>query len=299
MIKLITKNDFLFQIQHLIKISKKITVLTAYLSNRAVDTFLANNDCEITLFTSLYNEYVEYEALQLLLSRRAKVYIYSGSEFFHPKAFIFEGAQNHLIMGSSNFTIGGLTNNIELNLLSNDENVISETLGYIENLRNGSQFKLLTEEALQKYKKLDNDKKTHTKKHPTFKPSGNDLVQLHKQLAYPDIQISQNLNILKIRITEAQPSRDRYAVIWINKRKNIVEGNSEDFFPPRGTSFEVQCKLSGYELAVFDTKLTTSSSPQISGFYKKLSIYGIELHAGDILCFEELEKYKLYRFWLE
>ena len=288
MLKLLTTKELLSQIHDLINKSNKLTILTAYLSSQAVDKFFVSKDCEIRLFTSLFNEFIEYEALEKFMALGAKIYIYTGVEFFHPKAFIFEGTESWMIMGSSNFTSGGLENNIELNLLLDEENVINQILEYVEDLRKKSYFKLLTEEALEKYKKLKIDKITHFK---PFQPSQNDIIELYKQLDSEETPKSLNPKILKFRITEKQPSRDRYLVIWIPKKRNLVYGDDPKYFFPPHTEFEIQCVLSGHEIVSFSSYLTKSDAPQISGFYKNLERYGIEMHSGDILCFEELKKH--------
>ena len=44
----------------------------------------------------------------------------AGQGFLHSKMYVFEGKQTSVISGSSNFSIGGLTKNIEASILVNE-----------------------------------------------------------------------------------------------------------------------------------------------------------------------------------
>lgn len=87
----------------------------------------------------------DYEAIEQLLktiedSEESNIYLYHETgRTFHPKIYFFSNEENQeamLIMGSSNFTEGGLVNNIEANIVIN--------------------FDLTKGDHIQEYEKLNN-----------------------------------------------------------------------------------------------------------------------------------------------
>jgi hypothetical protein len=257
---------------------------------------------DIELITSFYREFVDPSGLDLLLSMRATVYIYTGSHFFHPKVYLFHGSPSVAIIGSSNFTLGGFRNNLELNVLTDEPGFVGTVQAFVDRLKSDPVVGILTPEALSKYTDIESGKKTFTGNLPVYNPPLEDQSELHKYLNFlnqPPPQASKTIaRVLKMRLSaKGQHSRDLWDVVWLTERKNIVYGESYKFFPPADQEFEVQFSFSGHEFTPIRTHIT--SSKQISGLPNKLRSAGFRLKPGDILCFEQVEPGKLYRFWLE
>jgi len=58
--------------------------------------------------------------------------------FLHAKAYIFHSSENNFIVGSSNLTLSGLKNNLELNIGLNEGKIFEELNNWYENLWNKS-----------------------------------------------------------------------------------------------------------------------------------------------------------------
>jgi len=72
----------------------------------------------VTFFVGRNEFITSKEALELLLELGVSTYIYNAETFiYHPKVYLFEGAKNRIITGSSNLTKTGLFFNVECSLL--------------------------------------------------------------------------------------------------------------------------------------------------------------------------------------
>jgi phosphatidylserine/phosphatidylglycerophosphate/cardiolipin synthase-like enzyme len=298
MIKLIhTKDTFLEFEKHLAG-CKKLTILTAFLSSDAVDRVFQNLETEIDVFTSYHNEFVEPDGLQKLLNMTAQVYIYTGVSFFHPKVYLFHTVNPIAIIGSSNFTLGGLKNNIELNIVTDEEPIILELTKYIGQLKTDPFFGVLTRESLSKYIALVSTKDNYYSKQPL--PKLEDYSELQKLLDFSRLKPNNretNHPVLKIKLqTRGNYSRQRHSVIWLAE-KDAIYGTTWEFFPKHDIEFTIKFDFAGHNFPPIKTHIT--SSRQISGLYNKLYYVGFKLNPGDIVCFEEVEPKKIYRLWLE
>lgn len=73
---------------------------------------------KFTFFVGINDFITSKEALELLLEIGVETYTYNADLFiFHPKVYLFEGAKNRIITGSSNLTKSGLFYNVECSLL--------------------------------------------------------------------------------------------------------------------------------------------------------------------------------------
>jgi len=302
MISIAKNEDLLSDIFPLITNSDKVTILTAFLSNNAVTKVFAKTHCKIEVYTSFFREFVDPAGLESLLALNAKVYIYTGKRFFHPKMILFHRLPTPTaIIGSSNFTMGGLNNNYELNLIVDDKDFVDSLLHFVDSLRTDPLFGLLTKEALEKYKAIESTKSSVLSKTPLYLPDLNDYSELNKQLIFqPTVlpnAVPRSNNVLKLRLTSSgKHSREAYDVIWINKKKDILYGSSSNFFPPDKQTFALQCFFGGHEFAPIETYV---ASRQISGLRGKLRKIGLRLMDGDILAFEQLELKSLYKLTVE
>ena len=300
--RLLTTKDLYKEIELLLRDSPKVTILTAYLSKDAVNKVFQNSTREIELFTSFYHEFVDAAGLETLYEKNAKIFIHTGTQFFHPKVYIFHSTNPVAILGSSNFTLGGLQNNLELNIVTDDAQLLKNLIDYIEQLKCDPLVGQLTKEALLKYKSIEGEKSRILGKIPPYTPNVQDYSDLQRHLSFPTPQLTNvkplSDKVLKFRVaSKGQHSRDMWKVVWVTTRRNIVYGSSRNFFPPADQDFRVQFVFSGHEFKPIRTKIT--SSKQISGLPFKLQRAGFKLKPGDILCFEEVEPKTLYRFWLE
>ncbi|MDP2208768.1 MAG: phospholipase D-like domain-containing protein [Bacteroidota bacterium] len=300
--KLLTTKDLYKEIELLLIDSPKVTILTAYLSKDAVNKVFQNSTREVELFTSFYREFVDAAGLEALYEMNAKVFIHTGTQFFHPKVYIFHSTKPVAILGSSNFTLGGLQNNLELNIATDDTELLKNLIDYIEHLKRDPLVGQLTKEALAKYKSIEGEKSRILGKTPPYKPNVQDYSELQRHLSFPPSPVTSvkpsSDRVLKFRLSsKGQHSRDMWSVVWVTERRNIVYGRSTNFFPSADQEFQVQFVFAGHEFKPIRTHIT--SSKQISGLPMKLRRAGFKLKPGDILCFEEVEPKKLYRFWLE
>jgi len=121
-----SNNDIVTKLRGL-KGIKKITIATAFLSDfgfTLLSEIVHNNNIppsNITLFLSMEFSYHDPAKLLTALDGIAQTYIVTKVKL-HAKVFLFEGASNLLMTGSSNFTRGGLQDNLEMNLLDDAPN---------------------------------------------------------------------------------------------------------------------------------------------------------------------------------
>ena len=109
--------------------AKKIRIATAFLSAEGVSVLdkmkqkYNLNTADITLYLSAeFSTDNPHEMLKRLSVICTVKIVFERN--FHPKVYMINGAKNKLLYGSSNFTLGGLQNNVEFNFVgtpSNDE----------------------------------------------------------------------------------------------------------------------------------------------------------------------------------
>lgn len=299
MLKLIHTKDILAEIQNLLASCDGVTVLTAFLSADVVEHVFQNGAKEIEVFTSFHNEFVDPKGLRQLLGLKAKVYIYTGMHFFHPKVYFFQSRKPVAIVGSSNFTFGGLKNNIELNIITDESAIISELEKYISQLEHDPLFGILTETSLTKYEEINTAKSNYFLKQPAPKlealSESQKLLDFSRLNTLPSKESVHQFLKIKLQAT-GEYSRKKHSVVWLAE-KDAIYGSTWSFFPSSDVVFTIQFDFAGHSFPPIKTHIT--SSRQISGLYNKLYYAGFRLNAGDIICFEELESKKLYRLWLE
>ncbi|MDI1304223.1 MAG: phospholipase D-like domain-containing protein [bacterium] len=298
MLKIIHTKDILKEIENNLKNCKSVSILTAFLSADAIEYVFKNKEIKIELFTSYHNEFVEPEGLRKLLNMEAQVYIYTGVSFFHPKVYLFHSPKPIAIIGSSNFTLGGLKNNIEMNILTDESSVIEDLLENISQLKKDPLYGILTGESLSKYTELNTTKNNYF--HKQAPPKLEDYSELQRLLDFSRLKPPKSEtthSVLKINLkTKGRDSRERYSVIWLAE-KNAIYGSTWGFFPKPHGKFIIKFDFAGYSFPPIETHMT--SSRQISKLYNKLYYAGFKLQPGDIMCFEEMEEKKVYRLWLE
>ena len=102
--------------------ARKVRIATAFLSSEGASTLeemkqtykLKNTD--ITLYLSAeFSSDKPHEILKRLADICIVKIIFERT--FHPKVYMINGTENKLLFGSSNFTLGGLQNNVEFNYI--------------------------------------------------------------------------------------------------------------------------------------------------------------------------------------
>lgn len=92
----------------------------------------------ITIITGVDQKGTSMEALQELLALNIDAYIFyqPSITIFHPKVYLFEGAdKSELIIGSSNLTSQGLFTNVEASLLATIDNSVEADRKIVEQLK--------------------------------------------------------------------------------------------------------------------------------------------------------------------
>ncbi len=122
----------------------------------------------ITVITGVDQKGTSKEALQSLMELKINSYVFfvpPPSPIFHPKIYLFEGADNsELIIGSSNLTAHGLFTNVEASTLisidnhnANDRKIVEGLKKYFNGLFDCTDpnLKLLTTELIEDLVKLN------------------------------------------------------------------------------------------------------------------------------------------------
>ena len=91
---------------------------------------------KVTFYVGRNDFITSKEALELLLELKVETYIYfTESIIYHPKVYLFEGAKNRIIAGSSNLTKTGLFYNVECSLLLDFSNQDSAGMKVLNQLK--------------------------------------------------------------------------------------------------------------------------------------------------------------------
>ncbi len=109
--------------------------ITKSLAKKLADIVKSNTKLSCSFITRIYIEDMiskanSIEALEIMLSAGIRVYAVKG---LHTKLYLFD--EDKAILGSANFTFGGMKHNIELSLAMEDEEVISELQNYFDDLK--------------------------------------------------------------------------------------------------------------------------------------------------------------------
>lgn len=109
----------------------------------------------VRLLTSTYLGITQPEALRVLATiKGAEVRVHLAKnplQGFHPKFFVFQGAQTECWVGSSNISKGGLTSNVEANLRHDSEQALEEALSAFEMIWEHPDVWRLSDELTDQY----------------------------------------------------------------------------------------------------------------------------------------------------
>jgi superfamily II DNA or RNA helicase len=117
---------------------------------------ISHRDAKIRLLTSTYLNITQPDALESLLAIEViECRVQTGKTPFHTKCWIF--GENQVWVGSSNLTRGGLTSNIEWNLVSERQKDIDEARLNFEALWNRHDVKPLNSDLISSYREIFKD----------------------------------------------------------------------------------------------------------------------------------------------
>lgn len=180
----ITEDSTLDSFKKLSKPASKIIIAVAFFTESSIIEKLLKSGKEISLIISLRPP-TNYYSLKKLLHKKNISISFLGDEF-HSKIFSFYNEDWEIIsaiIGSSNFTNGGLHKNIETNVIITQENTLSEIDLTIDNIMELSSE--LQPDELNNYKQRYD-------KFIDFQNKNKSTVKLKKQTS--TVKISKNAN---------------------------------------------------------------------------------------------------------
>ena len=144
-------------IESKIRDADEICLAVSYVTRSGVNMFLADlKDKPVKLICTFEMNITELEAMQQLLKEGISVKIYhSSTGTFHPKVWLFKrGNSWTALVGSSNFTRGGLQNNIEASVFIEKEPDAKTAWTFFEALWRDDHAELLTPEKASQFQEI-------------------------------------------------------------------------------------------------------------------------------------------------
>ena len=202
--RLIT-NDHESVIKDHIKFSEKsIKIISPFISFQSLD-FIKNTRAEITIITRFSLEDFakgssSIDCLsELLENNNVKIY---AMKDLHTKLYIFD--DNTAILGSANFTDGGLIKNVELSIELNEKKIVRDLIEYFENSFEIAKKAPITQGLISEYDK-----------HYSLKPTAS-----QQQISYDSFEkifnIESEEETGKKRISHAIVSEEEYNLVMKN-----------------------------------------------------------------------------------
>lgn len=138
-----------------LSMADEIFIAVALLNDQGLDFLLQDlkDNCKIKLIVGIDLPTTPKALRKLKELERVDVRLYSRDNYFHPKLYALKtGDEIKIFVGSSNFTNGGLNDNIELSLFSSDKDACNDVLKWFNDVFSSS--KLLSDEFLQEYEQI-------------------------------------------------------------------------------------------------------------------------------------------------
>ena len=145
-----------------LSIADEIFIAVALLNDKGLNFLLQDlkDSCKTKLLVGIDLPTTPEVLRRLKELENVDVRIYSNNNYFHPKLYAFKtGDDTKIFVGSSNFTNGGLNDNIELSLFSSDKDACNDALEWFSNAFSSS--KILSDEFLDEYETLYVDREIH------------------------------------------------------------------------------------------------------------------------------------------
>ena len=199
-IKLITNNHDIVIKNHIKNSKKSIKIISPFISFQSLD-FIKDSNADITIITRFSLEDFakgssSIDCLsELLNSNNVKIY---AMKDLHTKLYIFD--DNTAILGSANFTDGGLNRNVELSVEFAQNTILEEVIEYFNDSLKSAKDNRITKELILKYKNKYDFKQT-TKENsdsydgfsdifPTNEVSGENKYQVIRTRTIDDLNLS-------------------------------------------------------------------------------------------------------------
>lgn len=145
-------------------VADEIFIAVALLNDAGLDFLLKDlkDNCKINLLVGIDLPTTPEVLKRLLELKDVNTRIYSKTEYFHPKLYVLKiDGKLKIFVGSSNFTKGGLNDNIELSVFSIDESACNDALNWFNEVFAYSS--LLSKEFLDEYETLFLDRAIYRK----------------------------------------------------------------------------------------------------------------------------------------
>lgn len=207
-------------------ISKHINSARKHLSN-------------ITIVTGVDKKGTSKEALEAIVALKIDAFVFfqPSITIFHPKIYLFEGAEkSELIIGSSNLTSQGLFSNVETSLLVSIDNKSDEDLKIIEQLKgyfssifdhtdpNLTKLSLDLIENLVKEKIVPTEaerKEAQDKTDNELPDTENIIAKIFPKRAIPEIP-TEFRGITKTKRTSVGKTRDKNQTVRVISKKTSL-----------------------------------------------------------------------------
>jgi len=148
-----------------------------------------------------------------------KISIWFLGKSFHSKCYVFFNNENPyaIIIGSSNFTGGGLRNNIETNAILKESIYLNEIEKEITELKEIS--KPLNEQFIEEYRVIFNESEPIQKEYHKIR----DLYSEIKSTRFNNLNWKRNNSISDNLVQEKPEILDRMEDIWVSYSKKLHE----------------------------------------------------------------------------
>jgi len=158
-----TKLPLIDNLIELLQTSDEVMIAVAFIKKSGLERifdFLTKKNTKVVAGLSF--GLTDAEALSELLRAGVPCKVYRGelnglNTAYHPKVYIGKtGDEVRIILGSSNLTLGGMTSNVEANIMikgNASEPIISEILDYFESIWSNDYAEDLTSTILERYTK--------------------------------------------------------------------------------------------------------------------------------------------------
>lgn len=146
------------KIDSLISTSTEIIILTAFLKTTSLSIFENITHTNVIIITGLDFFITDPNAVEILERKYFDICVfYNQKSVFHPKCFYIKSSSGeHLVIGSSNMTSGGLEKNYEASILVkkdyNSDQLFKNFFEYYTNIRNSKHCVKSNSEVFQIYK---------------------------------------------------------------------------------------------------------------------------------------------------
>lgn len=238
---------------------ESIIIISPFLSNKTADLLceiVENKGVECIFITRCYiRDFLQnansIEAIEKMVKSGIKVYALEG---LHAKLYLFDDST--VVMGSANFTMGGLESNVELSLITDEESVVAACGEFAEGLElycknnNGLVNEDLIYEMRDAYidadKRYQSDCGVESRKTFGAKPAGKVYVKNHDWKT-EDFMVVDHDSVFEMMFSEGQMIDDYNHNAWIK-----IEGDSTNRYNWNEKHSITKVKIGGRDAMVIN-----------------------------------------------